>query len=140
MAAFGSRSLLNLRQCHPALQRVAHEAIRGFDFAVICGERGRAEQETAFAQGTTRAHFGESPHNFAPALAFDAVPWPLDWNDLRRFREMADVIKGAADRENVPLTWGGDFKRFRDRPHFELSGWKALARGAGGLTHTGEQA
>jgi peptidoglycan L-alanyl-D-glutamate endopeptidase CwlK len=124
MPQFGQRSLLNLSQCHPALQAVAQHAVRNFDFAVICGHRGEAEQAAAFARGVSKARWLQSPHNFAPALAFDAVPWPLDWGNLERFDAMARELKLAAVALGVGLTWGGDFRTFKDRPHFELSDWR----------------
>lgn len=129
MTAFGQRSLLNLSTCHPDLARVAARAIAGgFDFAVICGHRGRAEQEAAFAQGVSRAHWLQSPHNFTPSLAFDAVPWPLNWEDVTAFNHLGDVIKAAAQAVGVGLTWGGDFGSFKDRPHFELTNWRTIAK------------
>jgi len=79
------------------------------------------EQAELFAIGRTKlgeivtnAKAGESWHNFG--LAFDVVPlvngkavWdsPL-WNRIGQFGKQIDLI------------WGGDFKNFKDKPHFEF--------------------
>ena len=60
--------------------------------------------------------------------AFDAAPFPIDWNDLKRFDAMAKLFMEAARLEGVRLRWGADWDadgKFRekgepDSPHFEL--------------------
>lgn len=120
MPHFSKRSLDNLGQCHPDLQKVAHEAIKHFDFTVICGHRNKADQDKAVREGKSKAKWPNSKHNKTPSLAFDAVPHPVDWNDIGRFRTMAQHMKTAAKKVGVKITWGGDFKGFFDGPHFEL--------------------
>ena len=34
---------------------------------------------------------------------------------------MADAMKQAAEELDVDLEWGGDWKTFKDGPHFQLS-------------------
>lgn len=128
MPAFSSRSLAHLDECHSLLQIVAHEAIKMFDFAITDGHRGEAEQEKAYRLGYSKARWGQSPHNLAPSCAFDACPYPIDWDDLKRFNDMGKAMLEAAARVNVALTWGGNFKRFVDRPHFELTDWRTIGR------------
>lgn len=74
----------------------------------------------------TNAKGGESPHNFYPALAFDIGfthnGKDMDWN-TENFRVFADILLKKF-RESV--TWGGNFKSLKDRPHFELTNWKNL--------------
>ena len=101
------------------LQHVAAEAIKHFDFAVICGHRGREEQEEAFRRGLSRLRWPKSRHNSNPSTAMDCVPYPLDWEDEERFKEMAEEIKGAADRLGIALDWGFDLWGW-DMPHFQL--------------------
>lgn len=132
MPSFSQRSLDNIAELHPDLQRVCHEAIKDYDFVVICGYRNQADQEAAFRSGNSKARFGQSPHNYRPSAAFDAAPYPIDWNATGKFMEMARVINAAAKRLDVPLRWGGDWnrngrtddERFRDLPHFELHPWR----------------
>jgi peptidoglycan L-alanyl-D-glutamate endopeptidase CwlK len=39
--------------------------------------------------------------------------WPL-------YHPMADAMKKAANELNVKIVWGGDWRNFKDGPHFEL--------------------
>lgn len=58
----------------------------------------------------------------------DLVPYPVDWDDVGRFKAMAGVVFNAAEKLGVELRWGGDFHRDGDKttndawdlPHFEL--------------------
>lgn len=120
MPSFSQRSLDNLKQCHPHLQKVAHECIKTFDFTVTCGHRNQADQNKAFAEKKSKLRWPNSKHNKTPSLAFDAAPWPIDWNDVARFDAMGSAMKAAARKVHVKLVWGGDWKSFVDRPHFEL--------------------
>lgn len=124
MSVFGKRSLNNLAQLHPDMQKVMREAIKYNDFTIICGHRGKVDQETAFKSGNSQAKWLQSPHNFKPALAVDCVPYPLDWNNIAAFELMGRVIMNAATRVGVKITWGKNFKGLRDYPHFELADWK----------------
>jgi peptidoglycan L-alanyl-D-glutamate endopeptidase CwlK len=47
--------------------------------------------------------------------------WPL-------YHQLAAVVKDAAKAENVPIQWGGDWRTFKDGPHWELP-WKAYPKG-----------
>lgn len=142
MPTFGTRSKTNLSQCHPILQEIANHAISKIDFTVICGNRGRADQEDAFRRGASKAHFGQSPHNYSPAAAFDFIPSPFtdaDWDNNAKFKAIADVLiqsakeLGHVDKNGVPIVrWGGDWNKngsskddkFVDTPHFELDPWR----------------
>lgn len=120
MPRFSKRSLERLSTCHPDLQRLMHAVIERFDIAVLCGHRTREEQERAYRRGFSKARFGQSKHNAMPSLAVDVAPYPIDWNDLDRFHEMARIVKEEAARLGIQIRWGGDFNSFFDGPHFEL--------------------
>lgn len=102
---------------------VCNEAIKEMDFSVLCGYRGREEQERVFAEGKSKAQFGQSPHNKSPSLAVDLAPWPIDWENKQRFAELNDLMQRVAARLGVELEWGGNWKRFKDLPHWEIKGW-----------------
>ncbi len=55
-----------------------------------------------------------------PSLAVDLAPYPIDWNDLKRFHELAGRILEVAALLDIPLTWGGHWHSFKDYPHYEL--------------------
>lgn len=125
MPSFGKRSLKILDQLHNDLQLLCLEAIERIDFSLICGTRGKEEQEKAFDEGKSKAHYGQSPHNFEPARAFDFTPYPCDWNDVEGFKRVAKVIMDCAKELHIDITWGGDFS-FKDYPHFELTNWRNI--------------
>lgn len=128
--SFGKRSLRCLSECHPDLQKVANHAIKhgGMDFAVYCGHRNEADQNRAKAEGKSRLSFPHSKHNKFPSHAFDAAPYPIDWNDIERFKKLGEIMLASARAVGVQIRWGGDFnmdgdKTTRDawdKPHFEL--------------------
>lgn len=120
--SFGTRSKKSLESCHPALQAVAYRALElsTVDFTVTEGHRGREAQEAAFASKRSKAHFGQSSHNFYPSRALDIVPAPVDWEDISKFRAVAKAFQQAADELGVTLRWGGNFKSITDYPHFEI--------------------
>lgn len=129
MPRFSFKSKQILATAHPALQRFCNELIKEFDFIVLCGHRPVAEQQRLYAQGRTAPGKRvtnidgvrvKGRHNYKPALAVDLAPYPLDWNDLERFKDMGARAKQVADRLGLPISWGGDWKKFKDYPHFEL--------------------
>lgn len=130
MPYLGAVSDARLRTCHPDLQRVVRVAIEsGPDFSVLCGHRDRAAQEAAYESGHSNAEWADSMHNRVPSLAVDLAPYPIDWDDLERFRALAHYVLGVAAGLGVSLRWGGDWdrdyesadERFIDMPHFELT-------------------
>jgi len=132
MAKFSEKSLKRLESVQPLLRKVFLEVVKHFDCTVVCGYRDRTAQELAFETGKSKAHFGESPHNFVPALAVDVVPYPVDWLDLERMQYFAGYVMATAQQMGIDLRWGGDWdddthlsdNRFDDLPHFELADWR----------------
>lgn len=122
MPKFGKRSRKELATAHPELQRLFNEVINLIDCAVICGHRGHADQDKAFAEGKSKLKWPNSKHNKIPSLAVDVVPWPLDWNDHNRFRVLSDVVKDTAKRLKIKVECGIDWKKFPDAPHYQLPG------------------
>lgn len=112
---------------HPDLARVIYRAAReGARFIVIQGQRGRAEQEKAKSSGHSNAHFGQSPHNFKPALGVDIGPSNYPGKVPDDYQRLKVAIFAAAKLEGVELVWGGDWKSLKDWPHFELKNWRAI--------------
>lgn len=78
----------------------------------------------------TKAKAGTSPHEWTnkdgtpAARAFDIAvlneKGVIDWNRADLF------AKAGAIGKSVGLFWGGDFKSYKDGPHFELKDWKTL--------------
>ena len=136
MPSFSSSSRSRLAKAHPLLQDIMNEAIKQYDFTILDSQRGRADQEKAFREGKSKAHFGQSAHNWSPSVALDVAPFPIDWNDTKRFHDLAAIILNIAREKNIPLRWGGDWDMngkpntsgLIDLPHFELHPWREWAK------------
>lgn len=113
-------SIQKLNTCHIDLQKLIYAVAKEEKCAVICGFRGRYEQEKAYMQGKSKARFGQSKHNFKPSLAVDVVPLPLDWNDIPAFEHLGEKIMAKAEEMGIKVKWGKNFKGLVDYPHFEL--------------------
>lgn len=99
----------------------------GYRLRVTYGLRTLDEQAVLYAQGrtapgkvVTQAKPGSSPHNYAAAIdvVFLTTDGKVDWNGPWK-------AIGAVG-EKLGLVWGGNFKTFVDRPHFEWAHWRDL--------------
>ncbi|MDE7168722.1 MAG: hypothetical protein K2N67_00825 [Mucispirillum sp.] len=120
MPKLSNKSRIKLDSCHADLKRLAEAVAIEAPISVICGYRGKAEQETAFREGKSKARFGQSKHNSNPAEAVDIVPLPLDWNDIESFEQLGAIIQKKADELGVKVKWGKYFTNLKDYPHWEL--------------------
>jgi peptidoglycan LD-endopeptidase CwlK len=120
MRKYSQRSLNSLRGIHPDLRRVIDLALQDspLDFVVIEGLRTQDRQRQLVASGASRTMNSRHITGHAVDLmpigpngpAFD---WPL-------YDQLGPAVKLAADKLGIALDWGGDWKSFRDGPHFEL--------------------
>jgi len=126
MPKFNKRSKTNLLQCHTDLQTLFNEVIQFTDCSVICGHRGEKEQNEAFAKNFSKVKYPNSYHNKIPSMAADVVPYPIDWQDKKKFVEFSNFVMKVADRlyKDGKIThrveWGGCWKGFPDMPHYQL--------------------
>jgi peptidoglycan L-alanyl-D-glutamate endopeptidase CwlK len=125
--SFGTRSQKRLEGVHPDLVRVMKLAISRspIDFTIIEGLRTVEQQRRYFAAGATRTmnsrHLTGHAIDIAPYLDGQVRwDWPL-------YHKIAPVVKAAAAELGVPITWGGDWRSFKDGPHWELP-WKVYPR------------
>lgn len=140
---FDAASAARLAKAHPDIQRLMNEARKRIAFKVLDSQRGKDAQELAFRRGHSKVHFKDSAHNYAPAIAVDIVPDPLDWNDKKSFLAVQEVVgwydpvtkkgKGLALTLRIPIRWGGDWNMDGstsdgwDLPHYELHPWRKFA-------------
>lgn len=124
----GTNSRAKLKGVHPDLVRVVERAIQlsQIDFRVTEGVRSLARQKQLLAAGaskTLKSRHIPAINRSGLAEAIDIVclvggkvrwDWPL-------YPIAAKAFKEAAKELGVPITWGGDWPRFRDGPHFELT-------------------
>jgi peptidoglycan L-alanyl-D-glutamate endopeptidase CwlK len=133
---FGKASKASLAKCHPKLQEILIEAIKEIDFRVLDSTRNETDQNRAYATGRSKARFGQSAHNYVPAIAVDLFPAPYDWNDRKSFTRLSEVMLRIAKAKGIPLRWGGDWNMDGakttsdawDMPHFELHKWRDWAK------------
>lgn len=109
-----------LSTCHEDLQKLVEAVAEEEKCAVICGYRGRYEQEEAYFSGKSKAMWGKSKHNLKPSMAVDVVPIPLNWEDIDSFEKLGKTIMQKAKDLNINIKWGRDFKGLKDYPHYEL--------------------
>lgn len=121
MFKLGLRSRLRLRGVHADLVRVVERAIEisTVDFTVLEGVRTVDRQRELVAAGASRTM--NSRHITGHAVDLGALvggkvrwDWPL-------YREIAKAVKEAAVELAIPVEWGGDWKSFKDGPHFQLA-------------------
>jgi peptidoglycan L-alanyl-D-glutamate endopeptidase CwlK len=118
---FGLRSKTNLAGVHPDLQAVAELALSlsPIDFTVTEGLRSLPRQKELFALRKSRTL--RSRHLTGHAIDVVALrDGKVTWN-WQEYEDIAVAFKAAAAQLGIGITWGGDWKSFKDGPHFELS-------------------
>lgn len=110
---------------HPDLVRVIERAAKdGARFVVLEGVRSVERQRQLVARGaskTMNSRHIPAPNGFAHAV--DIAPLEDDgdvswaWPD---YYPLAKAVKAAAAAEKVSIEWGGDWRTFRDGPHWQL--------------------
>jgi peptidoglycan L-alanyl-D-glutamate endopeptidase CwlK len=123
-----SASFAKLKGVHPDLVRVVLRCAEDWaeadtGFIVTCGVRTLEEQKILKAKGaskTLRSRHILAANGFSHAVDLACMikgqvrwDWPL-------YDKLAKRMKAAADKEGVLLEWGGDWKTFKDGPHFQL--------------------
>lgn len=115
------RSEKNLAGVNPDLVSVVRRAaeLSPIPFVVIEGLRTVERQKKLVAAGASKTmnsrHITGHAIDLAPTVEGEIRwDWPL-------FRQIAPAMKQAAQDKGVAIVWGGDWKKFVDGPHFELS-------------------
>lgn len=148
---FSQRSLNNLKGVHPNLVKVMEEAIKDspIDFTITAGVRTTEQQKAEYAKGRTTV--GINPTKARPlgstvtqrdgvrvksnhqakadgfGHAVDLYPYydgsvRVNEKDVvPKLKTISNHIKATAKRLRVKITWGGDWTRPFDPPHFELA-------------------
>lgn len=128
MPHFSQKSKDNLESCDSRLQYLFNQVVRHFDCTILIGHRTEEDQEKAFNDGKSKLHYPDSKHNRVPSYAVDVAPYPVDWDDRRRFDHFAGFVKGIASQVGLNIRWGGDWsgdfnlndQTFDDLVHFEI--------------------
>ena len=123
-----ARSLERLDGAHHDLAAVikAAAARSSIDFTVTEVLRTPERQRQLVAAGASKTMKSRHlPGADGKSRAVDIAPllggkvswdWPL-------FYKLAPIIKAAATDIGIPIEWGGDWRTFKDGPHWQLP-WK----------------
>lgn len=115
-----TKSEARLSGVRPELVAVVRRALElsSIDFAVVEGLRTKDRQAQLVAQGASQTmdsrHITGHAVDLAPVIG-GAISWA--WPP---FYKLAEAVKQAAKEQGVAIVWGGDWRTFKDGPHFEL--------------------
>ena len=134
MRQWTQRSLDNMKGLHPDLILVLNRALHTSPHMFVVTEGLRTlerqkELKRIGASKTLKSRHLKQADGYGHAFDVYAL---VDINKDGRvsFEEMAnvrlmlgiaDAIKAAAKEKNVAVTYGGDWRKFKDYPHFELN-------------------
>lgn len=116
----GGQSEMLLRGVHPDLVKVVRRAIAisKIDFKVLEGVRTVARQRELVKKGASQTMKSRHIHGFAVDIA-PFVDGQVRW-DWPLYFQLASTVKQAAKDVGVAVEWGGDWKTFKDGPHWQL--------------------
>jgi peptidoglycan L-alanyl-D-glutamate endopeptidase CwlK len=128
LGQFDARTESNIATLIPQAQTKAREfmnAVKGqsLTYRIISGTRTYAEQDALFAKKprVTKARGGQSNHNFGIAWDVGIFDNGKYYEGNTKKEDKAYVNLGALIKAKVSgLEWGGDWKSFVDKPHYQL--------------------
>ena len=128
---FGKTSKEQLETVNPVLKTLANKALEksNVDFGILKtgGKRTPEEQNALFKAGNSQKDGYKKLSYHQSGNAVDFVPF-IDgkptWADNNAFAEIHKAVMAAWKEMNLDsewnLVWGGDWKTFIDKPHYEL--------------------
>jgi len=128
MPEYSETSRRRLITCSPLLQQVFNEVIKYYDCSILCGHRSEKDQLIAYQEDKSKVQWPNSKHNIFPSDAVDVAPYPINWNNIKRFYYFAGFVLGVASQLRINIRFGGDWdgdedlddQTFNDLVHFEL--------------------
>ena len=130
MFYFSIKSEEALSTCCTELQVTMKEAIKRWDFSVLCGHRNSIDQNKAFSTNKSKVKYPDSKHNIYPSEAVDIAPYPIDYNDIGSFYLLVGYIIRIAEELGYDVRSGSDWdsdrkttdQTFHDIGHIEYIG------------------
>lgn len=124
---------LNDNVAEKANQLVNEAARKGIRVVITDDFRNAEDQDKLYAKGrtepgniVTHARGGESYHNYGLAIDFaissrdsGKLIWDMDYDGNGNSR--SDWKEVVAIAKNLGFEWGGDWEKFRDYPHLQVS-------------------
>lgn len=134
LGSYDIRSERNIGTLLPEMQKKAREIMKAayawsgrksFFFSILSGTRTYGEQNVLFNKRpkVTNARGGQSNHNFGIAIdigIFDMKGKYLTGatrTEETAYAELATAVKASVKG----IEWGGDWKTFKDQPHYEFA-------------------
>lgn len=120
MFKLSNNSKEKLKGVNPLLVSVVEKAIElsEVDFGITEGVRSLERQQQLFNEKKSKTM--KSYHltgNAVDVVAY--VDGKVSW-DWGNYEKIAKAFKEAAEELGVKITWGGDWKSFKDGCHFQL--------------------
>ena len=120
MYSLGVRSKARLKGVHPDLVKVVEKAIQltTVDFTVLEGMRDAVRQKKLVESGASQTL--NSRHLTGHAVDLGAwVDDQVDWS-WPLYHKINAAMQEACKLVGVPIEWGGNWRTFKDGPHFQL--------------------
>lgn len=108
-------------------QAVAIAGSMGYVYKMISGSRTYAQQNALYAKGrskpgpkVTNARGGQSNHNFGHAVDYGVFKGDkyMDSVDPKAAHKVHAAVAQAASKHGIE--WGGNWRSFKDTPHFQV--------------------
>jgi len=108
---------------------IAEAVLKVHDCTIVYGIRTMEAQKKLVAAGLSKTlNSKHLPDAEGWSHAIDIAPYPIDWEDEKRFYYFAGLFMATARSLGITVRWGGDWDRdndlddqtFMDLIHFEL--------------------
>ena len=125
MFKFSKRSETILSTVDKRLQLLANEVLKTspYDFAITSGYRTQQEQMQMYIKKVSKCDGIEKKSKHQLRKAIDIMVYDEHgvgtWEE-KYYQEVALIFKQKAKELNINISWGGDWKSFKDCPHFEV--------------------
>lgn len=145
MYKLSNTSKLRLEGVHPLLKLVIEKAISSpdcpedFGIPEYGGLRTTEDQQKLYAKGRTDFSTHQRPVTYVDGIkkksnhqakedgyghAFDVYIYDHEtkrasWN-VEKLEKLANHIRKVGIFNGIEITWGGEWKKFKDYPHFEI--------------------
>ncbi len=89
------------------------------DFRIFEGHRTLERQKILFTQGFSKTL--NSQHLKKPSHAIDVIEFPYTWTGFILSKEYFNFVNTFLKNPKwMKIEWGGNWKKFKDLPHFQL--------------------
>lgn len=93
---------------------------------ISCSYRGPEAQNLAFQSGMSKLQYPNSRHNRMPAEALDLFALSTENIASFPYKFYLKIWDATLRRNYVSIEWGGNWKSFKDYPHFQLQALKGV--------------